>query len=161
MQKNLSQPQQRLVTATAMIKPFLIESFWKKVEKTEGCWNWLGWKNRQGYGLMRKGPVRYIAHRISYEIHKGEIPKGLIMDHLCRNCSCVNPDHLEAVTVKENTMRGNAPSAANARKTHCIRGHEFNEENTRVYPGKYGPHRACRACSRIRYKDALMERLGL
>ena len=77
-----------------------------------GCWDWVGTKTRFGYGLARLGPrntpLRQ-AHRMMYERHKGPIPKGLVIDHLCRNTSCVNPDHLEAVTQKENIRRGKNP----------------------------------------------------
>lgn len=89
------------------------ERFWQKVERTDSCWLWLGAKNDKGYGqLCRTGarngePARLIyAHRVSYELMIGLIPEGLVIDHLCRNASCVNPAHLEAVTFTENVRRG-------------------------------------------------------
>lgn len=65
----------------------------------DGCWNWLGSKNKFGYSTSH-------THRIFYKLYKGKIPEGLILDHLCRNASCINPDHLEAVTYAENARRG-------------------------------------------------------
>lgn len=107
------------------------ERFWSNVEKGGQCWNWTGSKNR-GYGKFRRsncGPT-VIAHRLSYEWAKGPITEGLVIDHLCRNPSCVNPAHLEAVTPQINTIRGEGPAAINLSKTHCPKGHEYTEKNT-------------------------------
>ena len=83
--------------------------FWEKVRKTDECWEWTGTKVL-GYGRIRRGEGRGTvpAHRVSYELHKGDIPEGLEIDHLCANHGCVNPDHLEAVTHVENMRRANA-----------------------------------------------------
>lgn len=94
-----------------------------------GCWEWVGAKsiNRNGmaYGnLVVSGRARR-AHRWMYESVYGSIPQGLVLDHLCRNTICVNPAHLEAVTNKENLLRGVGAPAQNARKSRCKRGHEF------------------------------------
>lgn len=100
-----------------------------KINKTTTCWIWTGWVNPEGYGRVVFKGKRYQAHRLVYEKLVGLIPKGLQLDHLCRNKSCVNPEHLEPVTAKENTLRGNGQSAVNLRKTHCIRGHRLDGDN--------------------------------
>lgn len=118
--------------------------FWKRVIKTPGCWLWTGTKQLSGRGHWY-GVIRGMRpHRYSYEIHKGSIPKGLVIDHLCRTTLCVRPDHLEAVTSRENTMRGISPVALNAKKTKCgLCGNPF--DHVRVN-GKRG----CRPCERKR-----------
>lgn len=113
-------------------------------EPNSGCWLWLGHVNSQGYGQHKKRR----AHRESYEIHVGNVPDGLVLDHLCRVRSCVNPAHLEPVTNKENILRGESPWALNARKTHCPRGHLLSEDNLRRCFGKNAGNRECKACSR-------------
>lgn len=75
------------------------------VTKTPGCWFWLGATNSDGYGRIRIEGKTKFAHRIYYEHHIGPIPDGLELDHLCRNRSCVRPEHLEPVTHKENIRR--------------------------------------------------------
>lgn len=99
-----------------------------------------------GYGVININGKPRKAHRVIYENHKGPIPDGLVLDHLCRNHKCVNPDHLEAVTQKINTIRGIGPSAMNSKKTHCKNGHPFSDENTRAPTGRV--HRTCRTCVR-------------
>lgn len=119
--------------------------FWSKVDKDapNGCWQWRGYCHPTGYGRFSRGKKEYWqAHRFSYELLIGPIPEGLTLDHLCRNRGCVNPAHLEAVTIQVNLARGTSPSALNARKTHCKFGHEFTPENTATTP----QGRACRTC---------------
>jgi hypothetical protein len=91
------------------------------------------------------------AHRAVYEMEVGPIADGLEIDHLCRNRGCVNPAHLEPVTHKENVLRGATVPGLNAVKTHCLRGHEFDEENTR-HIARNG-RRVCRACMRERCRE--------
>jgi hypothetical protein len=104
------------------------------------CIEWTGSIDRWGYGKIWYQNKRTVAHRAAYLEEVGPIPKGLELDHLCRNRACVNTAHLEPVTHVEN-MRRSAES-----RTHCKRGHEYTEENTyRWSPTK----RQCRACVRI------------
>ena len=112
-----------------------------------GCWLWQRATAGKGYGTMRvEGKPRY-AHRLAYELVKGPIPVGLTIDHLCRVHNCINPDHLEVVTQQENVLRGEGPTAANARKDYCSQGHPYDETNTYHRPtgGREGRH--CRACA--------------
>lgn len=124
------------------------DRFWQKVEKGEGCWRWLASSQGTGYGQVKapgRGNVR-LAHRVAYELVKGPIPTGLVIDHLCRNRMCVNPDHLEPVTDAVNIQRGESPSMVTQRTGVCKRGHVLAEVGYATWPGA----RTCRACSRIR-----------
>jgi hypothetical protein len=125
------------------------ERFWERVQKTETCWLWIGGLTKAGYGQFHIGPdgkggYSYdLAHRWCYKLWNGEIPQGLQLDHLCRVRNCVNPEHLEAVTPRVNTLRGHTRAAANAAKTHCPYGHEYSPDNT-IF-GTTG-NRLCRSC---------------
>lgn len=99
--------------------------------------------NSEGYATVWRGERTQFAHRLAYVAFRGPIPAGLQIDHLCRNRACVNPAHMETVTSRENTIRGEGPTAVNARKSHCIHGHEFTPENTYASPSG---RRVCRAC---------------
>lgn len=130
--------------------------FWSKVDKGGpfGCWVWTASLNSTGYGqfIVMRGKRGYPrpAHRVAWELIRGPVAVGHVLDHLCRNRACVRPDHLEPVTNEENIQRGVWQPVINARKTHCHRGHEFNEENT------YRPARGvrqCRECARIRRRE--------
>ena len=122
------------------------------IEET-GCWSWVGAKNSEGYGSWWVGGRHHRAHRVMYERTKGPIPDGLVIDHLCRNRDCVNPDHLEVVTNRENIMRGEGYTAQQVRKTHCKRGHQLNEANIARFQGR----RSCRACRYLRDHNLLPE----
>jgi hypothetical protein len=116
-----------------------------------GCWEWNLTRTRLGYGRVRWLDTKvYHAHRLAYMEWIGPIPDDLEVDHLCRNRACVNPAHLELVTHAENLTRSPMqPSAVNARKTHCVNGHPFDEENTYLRPGRNGQTwRQCRACAK-------------
>lgn len=122
--------------------------FRKKIsESKDGCWIWQGHIGAKGYGTFFDGAEMQQAHRWSYTHYVGEIPEGLVLDHLCHNRACVNPDHLEAVTNQENSIRGftgfhllTIPKA-----THCGKGHRLWGENI----SKIG---ACRQCAKERHK---------
>lgn len=127
----------------------LEERFWRKVRKTKTCWLWTACQNGTGYGEMNIGAgraeagLKALAHRMSYEMCIGKIPKGLTIDHLCRNTLCVRPSHLEAVTLRENILRGTGFAAVNSRKTHCSKGHSYTGENLFV---NVRGDRGCRIC---------------
>lgn len=99
----------------------------------DGCWLWKGGTagRTPGYGVININGRQTKAHRVSYELHVGPIPEGLVIDHLCRNTLCVRPDHLEPVTNKVNTARGVGPSGdtAKARRTHCPQGHPYDDKH--------------------------------
>lgn len=118
--------------------------FWSHVQKTDSCWNW-DRPNSIGYGRINWKRKELKSHRVAYELVKGPIPEGLHLDHLCRNPACVNPDHLEPVTCRVNTLRGVSMVAENARKTTCSKGHPFSGDNLYCTPGG---KRACRTCNR-------------
>jgi hypothetical protein len=116
------------------------------------CWNWQKNKNSWGYGYIRVGPKMRQAHRVSYEAFVGPIPSGLTVDHLCRNPGCVNPAHLEPVTIAENLRRGSSASAKNALKTHCANGHEFSDANVYRTPRGSRQCRRCNLSAVVKYK---------
>lgn len=118
-------------------------------EITDGCWLWTGWISPTGYGSLKVRKKNVYAHRLAYELAHGPIPAGYQIDHLCRVRNCVNPSHLEAVTQRENLLRGDTIVAKHWKKTHCIHGHEFTAENTYTYSGG----RVCRACVVRRRKE--------
>jgi hypothetical protein len=127
------------------LKPRDLYRFMHHVRIEGDCWFWDN-VSEEGYGRFRIGPFSYGAHRVAYAHFVGAIPDDYEVDHLCRNPSCVNPDHLEAVTQEENNRRSNSPTAINARMVHCKNGHPFDEKNAyiRYYKGK--PRRICRVC---------------
>ena len=141
------------ILCTNRSKAFLteLERFWANVNKSGECWTWTASKNQSGYGQFRSA-VGNSASRFSYMLIHGPIPRTndhgvrLHIDHLCRNRACVNPDHLELVTDRENVLRGEGLTAINARKTHCIRGHEFSPTNT-YWRGPANSQRMCRTCN--------------
>src|SRR5437016_12881449 len=102
------------------------ERFWLHINQTAFCWEWTGAKTIDGYGSFRNGKtVR--AHRFAYELLVGPIPKGLSIDHLCRNPACGNPVHLEPVPIRENVLRENGRGAQNAHRQHCPKRQPYTD----------------------------------
>jgi hypothetical protein len=120
------------------------DRFWPLVQKTDRCWLWMGWRDALGYGRFWMNGRSQFAHRVAWYLTYDAWPP-LPLDHLCRVPSCVNViSHLEPVTSRVNSLRGQTVAAANAQKTHCPRGHPYDEVNTR----RTGGRRFCRACRR-------------
>ena len=131
------------------------ERFWSKVHKTNACWLWTAGTNN-GYGQFKIDGKTYYSHRIAYEMCHGPIHEGLCIDHLCRVRHCVNPDHLEVVTHKENISRGNAPNIRNRRLGLCKNGHKISKENTvfRLSGPRAGEIAQCKICDREKRRQA-------
>jgi hypothetical protein len=131
-----------------MMRIQITERFWSKVKKTESCWLWSGGCFDHGYGRFKVEGKEWYAHRyMLQEICGVQLPAGHHVHHTCRVPGCVNPDHLEVVTPREH--KHHHPSFK-TRLTHCIRGHELNEENTLI---RRNGTRNCRACARIRNRE--------
>ena len=144
-----------------MIDTKLIDRCEKKIERIPfcSCWIWTGAVVEDGYGLIAYERTTKRAHRIMYEVAKGPIPDGYELDHLCRIRCCVNPDHLEPVTTKVNIMRGLGLAAMSARRTHCVKGHEYTPENT-VFK-TYARGRHCVKCRQQWHRDWAEKRKAL
>lgn len=123
-----------------------LERFWRYIDmQPNGCWQWTGAIDKDGYGHF--GPEhgkRVRAHRWAYEKYVGPIPAGLTLDHLCNRPGCVNPGHLIPATVGANMLRGSSPSAVNARKSECPKGHPL--DGSFISNGK--KKRRCLICHR-------------
>lgn len=124
--------------------PYL-ERFIPKVDFSGECWLW-GAAKTKGYGRFWLNGAQRQAHRVFYEECIGPIPDGLHIDHLCRTPACVNPWHMEPVTMLENSVARRAPREV----THCPQGHEYTRENTSAANGR-GKH--CRECDRIKHRE--------
>lgn len=126
--------------------PMKVDSpeFWARVDATGDCWVWTGARSIDGYGMVKAASGTRYVHRLVYEHLVGPIEPDLVLDHLCRNPPCVNPDHLEAVDNETNIKRGAPRGRWAARfQTHCLRGHAYTDENT--YRRADGT-RECRRC---------------
>lgn len=119
-----------------------------------GCWEWIGWRDRDGYGQFWHEGRHIGAHRFSYQLAVGPIPEGLLPDHFlypnggCIGPGCASPEHTRPVTARENALRSSGFPATNRAKTHCPAGHEYTAENTNLYRG----WRYCRRCQRDRHR---------
>lgn len=136
--------------------------FWAKVDKNgpDGvhsqtgenlgpCWLWtaaMAGPGEEKYGHVSFGAGMQRCHILTYEAARGPVPYGLVIDHLCRVRRCVNPSHLEAVTTRENLLRGTGIIAIAASKTHCVNGHGLTGMNLLIDEGK----RRCAECRRER-----------
>lgn len=140
-----------------LANPLLTEKdlnrLWSKVIKYPGedaCWGWTDVPSQAGYAYFtvggRKGS-KFLVHRLLYILVIGPIPDGKELDHLCRNRLCVRPDHQEPVTRRENLLRGETPTAREAKATHCPQGHPYDLFNTRFYRG----YRFCKTCQNLYY----------
>lgn len=129
-----------------MLTPKQLHRFMAKVlPQPTGCWVWLGARAGGGYPVVSLYDRNKAAHRVSYEHFVGPVPEGLQLDHLCRVRACVNPTHVEPVTPRVNTLRGETPAAKNLAKTHCPLGHPYNGVNLYVAPSG---ERQCNECRR-------------
>lgn len=130
--------------------PTLLERFYRRIKVNDsGCHEWTGTLHVNGYGIFVVRKRKFYAHRFAWVVrHQCEIGDGLLIDHLCRNRRCANPDHLRAVTSRENTLADGSlsPSNFHSKKTHCPRGHAYSGENLYIHPDG---SRRCKECNRI------------
>ena len=140
--------------------------FWSKIRVlANGCWEWIAYRNGSGYGVIGIGSITdgsrksVLAHRLAYHTLVGPFPAGLQSDHLCQFRACVNPAHVEPVTSRVNTLRGNSFSARHAKKTHCPQGHPYDKTNTSFDCNGKGRH--CRICHRGRVRRRYQARAAL
>lgn len=120
-------------------------------EPNSGCWLWIGYTMKNGYGQITYCQKSWLAHRLSFYGFNNIDPKELYVCHKCDNPSCVNPDHLFLGTHKDNMKdMVSKKRQPNIKKTHCPNGHEYSDENTKRYKFKGGwTSRFCRECMRI------------
>lgn len=151
---------------TAWPSRHILDRLANKFTVGDGCWMWTAGLDRYGYGQIRYGDTTR-AHVVMYQLMVGPVPEGKILDHQCHNddpaCAggvaclhrrCIRPDHLIPRTVRENVLAGTGLTAQNARKTQCVNGHEFTEENTHVWDQNGHPARRCRACDAARMAES-------
>lgn len=156
-----------------------LERFWNQTLVTpfNTCYEFIGHIGERGYGLIRFGGKTRLAHRVSYGIHKGPIPSGMVIMHTCDNPRCVRPEHLVAGTQSDNmkdmtkkrrhpyllTLKGTKQSRErvarwnvgmlNRAKTHCKWGHEYTPENTYLHVTEKKKSRHCRTCSKLKVRS--------
>jgi hypothetical protein len=142
----------RIDYAALDLTPKLWRRFWAKVQKTDTCWLWTAAKNPDGYGRFGVGQTLIYPHRLIAAVTYGPIPTDMVVDHLCRVPSCVRPDHLEVVTMRENTTRGTSPTwrahiTGICKRGHSLATHGYYRLGTRQIA-------ACRECSREKKRQA-------
>jgi len=132
----------------------------KYIPVTEsGCWIWFGAADKKGYGRININGKTKLAHRVSFELFNKKIPDGMVIDHLCRVPACINPNHLEVVTLRINTQRGMCAETQRKRqlsKTNCPKGHEYSLKNTYIDPRGYRNCIKCRSISIKTYKEKML-----
>jgi hypothetical protein len=126
------------------------ERFWLYVQKSKRCWEWTGYKNAKGYGIINLRGERVMAHRMAYELAGGSIPDGMFVLHHCDNPGCVKPKHLFLGTLadnnadmwaKENGRGGSMPGTGNhrAKLTEAdVRAIRASNESGPVLGARYG-----------------------
>lgn len=136
------------------------EDVWRKIAVGHPgvCWLWRGSTSTNGYGVFDAQTVRYTVHRLTYELLRGPVPDGLVLDHWCRVKLCANPFHLEPVTSRENSLRDTTTIASrNARRTHCPQGHPYRGDNlVRRNGGRF-----CRKCIELHALSREARRKGI
>lgn len=150
LQKSQHNPRLREATAEERFR-----TKWQYAPET-GCYLWVGGsRDKDGYGRFHWMGKGRMAHRVAWELSHGPIPVGMVVDHICRVRSCVNPDHLRLVTSRQNVIENSVGFAAtNIRKTACKHGHEFTPDNTyhrTLIKGHRGRH--CKACATRRAEE--------
>lgn len=138
----------------ADVSPFHRERFWARVQKEDGCWIWTA-GTCAGYGQFWMNGQNYRAHRLSYALRFGESPSHLVLDHICRNRGCVNPDHLRPVLLIDNVLLAHPYCTQRGEQfviTHCRNGHQFTPENTGQAMMRGKRYRICRQCNRDKSK---------
>lgn len=147
--------------AAGRLSPARTSEFWANVPNREPgeCWPWQGVRAANGYGRF-KAMGTWWAHRVAYMLARGPIGTGLVIDHLCANKPCVNPDHLDPVTIATNTLRCETSILSiNRAKTHCPQGHAYDEGNTQWTRQGWRLCRKCRAArDRIRHQTRSRDR---
>lgn len=140
--------------------PRLQEKFWAKVAKRGlyDCWEWTGSKTHRGYGAFAPDRKVMPAHRFAYHMANPDMDHTLVVDHICRNRGCVNPSHLRLMTNKENVLCGVGPTAVNAKKTACPKGHPYAGKNLCI---DNRGRRVCRECTRVRKAKRNRSKAGL
>ena len=125
------------------------ERLWQRIDTTGPCWEWEGCRV-VGYGKVYAGGRTWRVHRLVWELLVGPIPDGMVLDHLCHNRACSNPDHLQVTTQRENITRGGTLPAMWLRQTHCVNGHPLSGDN--LGTGSDGERR-CKTCHRDRQRE--------